>query len=220
MSSYAVLTFDCYGTLIDWEAGIAAAFIAAAPNTAGVDTAAVLSTYADVEPAVQRERFRPYREVLAHTAVEVARRLGWSLTLEQAAFLPNSLARWPVFPDTNAALTRLHEAGFELGILSNVDDDLLAATARQFAVPFDFTITAQHVRSYKPAPAHFEAARSRIGDRGWLHVAQSWFHDVQPACAAGISVAWVNRMGEPVPPDATPVTVVSDLEAFAAWIGT
>jgi 2-haloacid dehalogenase/putative hydrolase of the HAD superfamily len=218
MSSYAVLTFDCYGTLIDWEAGISAAFAAAAPRATAADAAAVLSIYAEVEPAVQRERFRPYREVLANTAVEVARRLGWSLTLDQAQFLPNSLANWPVFPDTNAALARLHEAGLELGMLSNVDDDLLAATARQFAVPFDFAITAQQVRSYKPAPAHFEAARSRIGSRGWLHVAQSWFHDVQPACAAGIPVAWVNRKAEPVPTDAVPVTIVSDLEALAAWI--
>jgi FMN phosphatase YigB (HAD superfamily) len=103
---------------------------------------------------------------------------------------------WPPFPDTNPALRRLRDAGYRLGILSNVDDDLLTWTRRHLAVAFEFLITAQHVGSYKPAPAHFARARQLIGGRRWLHAAQSYFHDVVPACALAIPVAWINRKGQ------------------------
>jgi 2-haloalkanoic acid dehalogenase type II len=111
-------------------------------------------------------------------------------------FLPESLPTWPPFPDTNAALQRLHESGHRLAILSNVDDDPLAGTRKHLDVAFDFVVTAQQVGSYKPAPGHFTAARERIGGAPWLHVAQSYFHDVQPARALGIPSAWINRKGE------------------------
>jgi 2-haloalkanoic acid dehalogenase type II len=197
VSRFDVLTFDCYGTLVDWERGIADAFeAAAAADGVRLDRAAVLRAYHAVEPEVEAERYRRYREVLALSARAVAARLGWTLPAGREGFLPDSLPSWPPFPDTNAALVRLKSAGHRLAILSNVDDDLLAATRRHLAVDLDFVVTAQQVGSYKPAPGHFRAARQRIGDARWLHVAQSYVHDVQPARTLGIATAWINRKGE------------------------
>ena len=189
-----VITFDCYGTLIDWEAGISDAFReAAAADGVKLDPAAALRAVSEHEPEVQAAHYRTYREVLTVTAIEVAARLGWTVSRERAAFLPDSLPRWKPFPDTNAALERLSRAGYELGILSNVDDDLLAGTRRHFTVSFPLLVTAQQVRSYKPAPGHFTTARERIGARRWLHAAQSYFHDITPAVANKVPVVWINR---------------------------
>ncbi len=194
---YDVVTFDCYGTLIDWETGIREAFAAAAAGLrAPVDTARALEIYAAIEPAVQAEPYRSYRDVLAETARRIAGRLGWPLPDGRASFLAESLPYWRPFPDTNRALMRLDEAGYRLGILSNVDDDLLAWTRRHLLVRFEIVVTAEQVGSYKPNPGHFTAARSVIGARSWLHAAQSYFHDVAPARALGIPVAWINRKGE------------------------
>lgn len=215
----SVLTFDCYGTLIDWERGIGDAFLAAArADGVTLDRAAVLAAYHRIEPAVEAERYRSYREVLALTARRVAGELGWTLGPGREEFLPASLGAWPAFPDTNAALRRLAGAGHRLAILSNVDDDLLAATRRHLAVEFDFTVTAQQVGSYKPAPGHFEAARRRIGGAGWLHLAQSYFHDVQPARRLGIPVAWINRKAERPLDDRGPDREFPTLAAAAAWL--
>ena len=192
--SWDVITFDCYGTLIDWEAGISDAFReAAAADGVKLDPAAALQAMSEREPEVQAAQYRTYREVLTVTAMDVAARLGWSVSRERAAFLPDSLPRWKPFPDTNAALERLTRAGFELGILSNGDDDLLAGTRRHCTVGFPLLVTAQQVRSYKPAPGHFTTARERIGGRRWLHAAQSYFHDITPAVAQHVPVAWINR---------------------------
>jgi len=189
-----VITFDCYGTLIDWEAGISDAFReAAAADGVTLDPAAALRAVSEREPEIQAAQYRTYREVLTVTAMEAAARLGWTVSRERAAFLPDSLPRWKPFPDTNAALERLSRAGYELGILSNVDDDLLAGTRRHFTVSFPLLVTAQQVRSYKPAPGHFTTARERIGGRRWLHAAQSYFHDITPAVANKVPVAWINR---------------------------
>jgi 2-haloacid dehalogenase/putative hydrolase of the HAD superfamily len=217
--AYELLTFDCYGTLIDWETGIAEAFReAASRDGVTLERDAVLAAHAEVEPVVQREAFRPYRDVLARTAVEVGRRLGWAIGIERGRFLPESLPHWPVFPDTNAALRRLAAAGLELGILSNVDDDLIAATLRRLDAPFAFIVTAQQAQAYKPTPAHFIIAAERVAGRRWLHVAQSWFHDVVPASGRRIPVLWVNRKGEAAAADARPVGVVRDLADAASWL--
>jgi len=216
---FDVITFDCYGTLIDWETGIAEAFLAAA-GAEGVtlDGGAVLAAYAALEPEVEAGRFRPYREVLAETAVRVARRLGWGITWQGARFLPESLPRWRPFPDTGPALEALHRAGYALGILSNVDDDLLAGTLEHFPVRFDLLVTAQHAGSYKPAHGHFLEARRRLGGRRWLHAAQSYFHDVAPAAALGIPVVWVNRKRERPASAARPDGEVAGLAEVLAWL--
>ena len=192
---YDVITFDCYGTLIDWEAGISAAFAAAA-DAQPLDRTQVLKAYAEIEPMVEAAPYRRYGDVLTETAQRVAERLGWPLSQEHARFLPASLPDWPPFADTNPALERLVAAGYSLGILSNVDDDLLAGTRRHFTVPFELIVTAQQVGSYKPAHGHFIEARQRLAGKRWLHAAQSYFHDVVPACALGIPIAWINRKSE------------------------
>jgi 2-haloalkanoic acid dehalogenase type II len=194
---YDVITFDCYGTLIDWEGGISAAFARAmAADARQLDRAQMLKAYAEIEPAVEAETYRPYRDVLTETAQRVANRLGWPLSPEQVSFLAESLPAWQPFADTNQALERLVKAGYSLGILSNVDDDLLAGTRCHFTVTFDLIVTAQQVGSYKPTHRHFIEARQRLGDKRWLHAAQSYFHDVIPARALGIPVAWINRKHE------------------------
>lgn len=197
---YDFITFDCYGTLIDWESGISKAFAdAAAHDGVTVELATALAAYAELEPAVEAESFRSYREVLTETARRVAERLGWPLAETRAGFLAESLPSWQPFADTNPALGRLSALGYRLGILSNVDDDLLAETRRHFKVRFDLLVTAQQVGSYKPAHGHFETARRRLGNRRWLHVAQSYFHDLAPAQALGIPVVWINRKAEAAP---------------------
>lgn len=217
---FDVITFDCYGTLIDWESGIAEAFLEAARvDGVTLDRGAVLAAYAAVEPAVEVRGHLRYRDVLRQTAVEVARRFGWVLSLEKARFLPESLPRWNTFPDTGPALEALRSAGYALGILSNVDDDLLAGTRRHFPVGFDLLVTAEQVGSYKPAPGHFLEVRRRLSGRRWLHAAQSYFHDVEPAAALGIPVAWVNRKGESPGGAARPDGDVPDLAGLVEWLG-
>lgn len=213
---YQVVTFDCYGTLVDWERGIRDAFRrAAAEDGVRIDEEAAVATYAILEPVVEQERYRSYRDVLGETAARVAHAVGWPLARERAGFLAASLPSWTPFPDTNPALERLRAAGLRLGILSNVDDALLEATRRRFTVDFDLIITAAQVRAYKPAPAHFEAARQRLGAQRWLHAAQSSFHDIVPANAMGIPTAWINRHGQTAPPGGHPTIELRTLTELA-----
>jgi 2-haloalkanoic acid dehalogenase type II len=217
--AYDVITFDCYGTLIDWEGGIRAAFQeAAARDGFALDPARALAAYADIEPVVEAEAYRSYHAVLTETAARVAKRLGWSLASDRAVFLPGSLPGWQPFPDTNPALERLAAAGYRLGILSNVDDDLLAGTRRHLRVPFEPVVTAQQVGAYKPARNHFLTARRAIGDRRWLHAAQSYFHDIVPARALGIPVAWINRKREQPLDGGRPDRELADLTGLADWL--
>jgi 2-haloalkanoic acid dehalogenase type II len=207
MSAPDWITFDCYGTLIDWEHGIGQAFAEeAARQGREIDRSVLLRTYCELEAEIEAGPYRSYREVLGETSRRLAQRLGWQAAPRKADFLAVSLPSWPPFPDTNPALQRLQNAGVRLGILSNVDDDLLSGTLSHLAVPFDLTVTAQQVRSYKPGRSHFSAARQRMGDPArWLHAAQSYFHDVAPCRQLGIPVAWINRKGEAAgtagPPD-------------------
>lgn len=216
---YDVITFDCYGTLIDWEDGITRAFVdAARRDGVTLHAGAVLAAYAELEPIVEAETYRSYRAVLTETARRVAARLGWQTDAARARFLADSLPDWKPFPDTNPALERLSRAGYTLGILSNVDDDLLAASCRHFTVRFDLLVTAQQVGSYKPAHAHFLTARERIGQQRWLHAAQSYFHDVVPARALGTPVSWINRKSEVAPDGRRADCELRTLTELADWL--
>lgn len=196
--NFDLITFDCYGTLIDWEQGIINAFQSeAARQGVQLNAGDIIAAYHDHEHLVQTANYTPYREVLAETAQRVAARLGLQIPNGRAGFLADSLPDWQPFPDTNAALERLAGRA-ELGLLSNIDDDQLATTRRHFTVDFDLVVTAAQVKSYKPADNHFLEARRRMGERRWLHAAQSYFHDVVPARRLNIPVAWVNRKGERV----------------------
>jgi 2-haloalkanoic acid dehalogenase type II len=214
--AFEIITFDCYGTLIDWEAGILAAFRkAAAEDGVRLDESRIIDAYAANERAVEAEGYQSYRNVLRESAARTAHALGWPRDRERCGFLAESLPSWRPFPDTNPSLERLRGLGIGLGILSNVDGDLLEGTRRQFAVSFDIIVTAQQVKSYKPGRAHFDEARRQIGNRRWLHAAQSNFHDIVPANALGIPTAWINRRAQKALPGGEPSMEFRTLEELA-----
>ena len=176
-------TFDCYGTLVDWNAGLAGV----------LGDASLLARYHEVEPVVQAETpGLSYREVLR----ESVRRLG--VDADPAETLPG----WPVFPDVRPQLKTARSRGWRLAILSNSDRDLIESSIASIGVPFDLAIVASEIGSYKPAHRHWEAFAEEVGRLPDVHVAQSHFHDVVPATALGLPTVWINRLGEwsePVP---------------------
>src|SRR6266852_4315893 len=194
-TQFQVLSFDCYGTLIDWETGIFSALgsILAAHGKSIAD-AELLKVYSELESEAEQGEFCSYREVLGSVVRGFGERLGFKPTEAQVRSLPDSLASWLPFPDTVAALQKL-KARYQLAVISNVDDDLFAATARRLEVAFDHVITAQQARAYKPSLLIFNLAQQRIGvaPARWLHAAQSVYHDVIPARSMGIATVWVNR---------------------------
>jgi 2-haloacid dehalogenase len=194
-AQYRLVSFDCYGTLIDWETGIFSALrpILAAHGKTIAD-AELLRLYAELESEAQQGEFHPYREVLQSVVRGFGKHLGFNPTDSQIRSLPESLASWTPFPDTIAALGKLKQR-YKLAVISNVDDDLFAPTARRLQIPFDYVITAQQARAYKPSLQMFKLAQQRTGvaPGQWLHVAQSVYHDVIPARSLGISTVWVNR---------------------------
>jgi len=205
---FDLLTFDCYGTLVDWEAGIIAGVRAVcASHGRSATDAAILKAFGDAEHVVQGERYRSYREVLALTLVRVGSALGFRPAAAECDAFAASVGNWPPFPDTVEALRRLG-ARFRLGIVSNVDDDLFGETRKRLDIDFDWVVTAQQVGRYKPATAHFEemAARSGIALERTLHVAQSLFHDVAPASALGYATVHVNRKSRGGATGATPAS--------------
>ncbi|MEI7744031.1 MAG: haloacid dehalogenase type II [Chloroflexota bacterium] len=223
LDQFDVLSFDCYGTLIDWEAGILAALrtILAARGVDAPDDA-LLERYALAEAAAEEGPYLRYREVLAHSADVTARELGVEPTPGELAVFGGSVADWPAFPDSAAALARL--AGrYRLAILTNCDDDLFAASNRRLGVTFDEVVTAQQVGGYKPGLRNFEILLGRVGAprERVLHVAQSLFHDHVPARQMGLSTVWINRRhdrpgsGATPPAAATPDLTVPSMEAFA-----
>lgn len=216
----ALLTFDCYGTLIDWDRGIAGAVRMACPGAAMLSDDALLGSFYAIQDDLKTSEYRPYRQLLTEVTLELARRNGWEISEESARGVPASIPDWTPFHDTNEALVRLAAAGFRLGILSNIDDDLLSGTLRHFHVRFDLLVTAQSLQSYKPARAHFDRALEEVGGErgGMLHLAQSLFHDVRPATKLGLDVVWVNRAGEPPPTDIEPAAVTPDLSSAVDWV--
>ena len=223
-SRFRVLTFDCYGTLIDWESGILDFFrpLLGRHGKALTDDD-VLQLYAELESESERGSYVTYREVLRSVVHGFGLRLDFPVTPVEVGALPASLPDWRPFPDTVAALRRL-KSRYQLAVISNIDDDLFAGTARRLEVPFDFVVTAQQVRSYKPSPNNFRQAIARIGlpQEQILHCAQSRFHDVAPARSLGLATVWVNRRtgkatpwGASVPSEAQPDLEVPDLKTLA-----
>ena len=224
---FDLLTFDCYGTLVDWEAGIIAAVQrVGAAHGASPTEAAILAAFGAAEHIVQAERYRTYREVLALTLDRMGHALGFGPTSAECDAFAASVGDWPPFPDTVDALARL-ATRYRLGIVSNVDDDLFARTARHLRTDFDWIVTAEQVGSYKPAPAHFKemAMRSGIPVDRTLHIAQSLFHDIAPANALGYATVHVDRpsrageTGATPPADASPDAIVADMAGVAHLLG-
>jgi len=196
-SRFEILTFDCYGTLINWEEGILGCLhriLAAHRTTKDTDDATILKLYGDFEARAEAGEYRHYREVLQSVVRQFGERFGFAPTDEEVRSLPESLRDWKPWPDTVAALQTLHSR-FRLAVISNVDDDLFAATQPQLGVKFDQVITAQQAGAYKPSLKIFELALSRIGipANHILHVGQSIYHDVIPAQSLGLATVWVNR---------------------------
>jgi 2-haloacid dehalogenase len=222
-SRFEILTFDCYGTLIDWEAGILPALrrILTAHGKQ-IDDAGILKLYGDYEQRSEQGPFRPYREVLESVVRQFGEEFRFAPTAEEARSLPDSLPTWKPWPDTVAALHQL-KSRFRLAILSNIDDDLFAQTRPQLEVPFDEVITAQQAQAYKPSLKLFELALSRIHAPAHrvLHVGQSIYHDVIPAQSLGLATVWVNRpsarpgVGAVKAAEAKPDLTVSSLEELA-----
>jgi 2-haloacid dehalogenase len=221
---FEVLTFDCYGTLINWEEGILSALrpILSAHNKE-MDDADLLKLYGDFEQRSEQGAFRPYRQVLESVVEQFGDELQFTPTADEVRSLPDSLRNWKPWPDTVAALRQLKQR-FRLAILSNVDDALFAFTHPKLEVEFDEVITAEQAQAYKPSLKLFELALSRIAAPAHrvLHVGQSIYHDVVPAQKLGLATVWVNRpsarpgVGAVKVAEGTPDLTVSNLAELAA----
>jgi 2-haloacid dehalogenase len=222
LAAFDVLTFDCYGTLIDWEAGLLAGLREALPQASGLADDLLLETYAGHEAAAERPPYRSYREVLATGLRGVAADLGASVDEEAVARFSESVRDWPAFPDSAEALRRLH-ARYRLGVITNCDTDLFAASSARLETVFDWVVTAELAQSYKPGLAGFELALETIGvpRERVLHVAQSLFHDHVPAKRLGLTSVWIDRRherpgaGATPPAEATPDATYTSMQAFA-----
>jgi 2-haloacid dehalogenase len=194
-SHYEWLSFDCYGTLIDWESGILG-YLRPLLRTHGcnLSDADILSLYSNFEPHEQAGEYRSYREVLASVVRDFARELHFEVSNADAAGMALSLRDWQPFADTVPALRRL-QTRYKLAILSNIDDDLFAYSAEKLQLSFDCVVTAQQAGAYKPSTRNFELLLERLAipRSRLLHVAESLYHDVAPANLLGIPSVWVNR---------------------------
>lgn len=226
LDRFSVLTFDCYGTLIDWDQGILNALqpVLKRHNLVLSDDE-VLKLYGELKAAAERRDYQPYLGILIEVMEGVGERLNLHWSDDERRTLAESVGDWPPFADTVAALETLRER-YKLVILSNIDDDLFALSARHLKVEFSQVITAQQVGSYKPNPRNFEYALEQIERTGdtrdqVLHVAQSLFHDIAPANALGLTTVWVNRRhdragsGATPPAEAQPDLEVPDLQTLA-----
>jgi 2-haloacid dehalogenase len=195
-------TFDCYGTLIDWNGGILRELerlfgVAAAPG--------LLERYHELEREVQADEYRPYRQVLSLTLERLAVDAGVQIPEGEAGALGGSLPDWEPFPEVHDALHGARERGWLLAILSNSDRDLIAASQARIGVPFELAIVAEDTGSYKPAHGHWERffeVTTAERDRH-VHVAASLFHDIAPATELGLTSVWINRLGEEAEPQPT-----------------
>jgi 2-haloacid dehalogenase len=226
LNTFEALTFDCYGTLVDWESGILSA-LEPLREASGRSTRddQILERFAAAESELEAGEYRPYRDILREVTAELVRYLDVSLDPSMAEVLADSMESWRPFPDTVGALRELGRR-YRLAIVSNVDDDLFAFSAKQLEVAFDCVVTSERVKSYKPSHRNFEAVIDRIGiaKEKILHVAQSLYHDIEPANALGMSTVWVNRrkgrtgIGATHPADATPTLEVPDLATLSRLV--
>ena len=220
------LSFDCYGTLIDWETGISDAVgNALAGHDIYLSRAEILDLFAEVEPQIQTGgAFLEYRRVLRRVMAMIGVTMGFQFTESDLTCLSDTLPSWPIFADTRPAL-RAMKSRYKLAIISNVDDDLFARTEQVLEVPFDAVITAEQARSYKPDQRNFDLAQERMGveKSAWLHIGESLYHDVEPANRLGISSVWVNRSagggGATRPTDAQPDFTAPDLATLVEAMG-
>jgi 2-haloacid dehalogenase len=206
-------TFDCYGTLIDWNGGIARELERLwGPNV----TARLLARYHQIEPELQLEDpSRSYRRILDLALARLAQAEGLRLPPEEGDALSRSLPMWQPFCEVQRSLERTRAAGWKLAILSNTDRDYIEASMEQIGVPFELAVVASEIGSYKPARRHWDVFRERVGadPARHVHVAASLFHDVAPAVALAIPVVWINRLGEDADPQ--PTRELHDLGALS-----
>ncbi|HLW49260.1 MAG TPA: HAD-IA family hydrolase [bacterium] len=209
------LTFDCYGTLIDWERGVADALAPFLGPDAASRRRTLAVRYIEIEAQVEHEAYRRYRDVLAEAGARLMRELGHSLPPGRERLLADSLPDWRPFPEVPAVLHRLRDAGYRIAILSNVDRDLIAASIPRLRVTPDLIVTAEDSRSYKPDPGHWTTFQLRSGaaPQRTIHVGASLYHDMVPAGALGYRTVYVNRHGAPVG-GAAPTRVLADLAAL------
>jgi 2-haloacid dehalogenase len=222
-AAFDALTFDCYGTLIDWESGILGALgpVMASLGIEATDDE-LLKRYARHEAALESGAYKTYRQVLALTLRGLCDEFGSSPSEGQEAEFAQAVGSWPAFEDSSAALRRLAKR-FRLGIITNCDDDLFALSNERLGVSFQWIVTAQQAGSYKPSLNNFEVAFAIIGlpRHRILHVAQSLFHDHVPAKQLGMTTVWINRRqgkeghGATPPADATPDLTAPDMKTFA-----
>lgn len=206
-------TFDCYGTLVDWNAGIRAELDRLFGVPAGGD---LMSRYHAIEPRVQSEHPTwSYRDVMAAVLAELASEVGVTLPAGERDALGRSLPAWPVFAEVPGSLGEAHDRGWKLVALSNTDRDLIEASMKEIGVPFEAAIVASEIGSYKPAPGHWRAFQESTGadPARHVHVAQSHYHDIVPADALGVPTVWINRMGERGDP--APTRELPDLRGLA-----
>jgi len=211
------VTFDCYGTLIDWERGITDALLPFLP--AGTDRRALAERYIAMEAEFEAEGFHLYKDVLDRVGRRVLRSLETVLPEDRASPLPSSLGDWRPFPEVPAALRALVAQGRYIAVLSNVDRDLLELSIGRLGVRPDLAITAEDCRSYKPAPGHWRRFLERTGASAerTVHVGASQFHDMRPAAALGFRTVFIDRHGETL--ETSPTRVLRDLSALPDVIG-
>ena len=215
------VTFDVYGTLIDWEKGVIDAFQKEASRDGfTIDPDEIIPLFHEISREIEGGSYELYAEVLRRTALEIAKRIDWPLEPSRSGFLPDSVARWAPFKETNAQLKKFVNT-FQTGLISNIDDKLLGQTRRHIPHDFDLVVTAQQVRSYKPDPAHFNECARRIGSKkGWVHVGSSYYHDVEPCLKLKVPVVWVNRNKETLEPSQKkPTAEVKTLLEAAKLLG-
>ncbi len=215
------VTFDVYGTLIDWETGVHHAFSKEAERDGyTLSRDELIPLFMEAQKEIKGGSYELYAEVLRRTAVQISKQLGWPMEPSRSGFLPDSVQNWPPFKETNTQLDRFKKK-FDIGLLSNIDDKLLGETRRHFRTDFDLVVTAQQVRSYKPDPAHFTECERRIGGKkGWVHVGASYYHDVEPCLKKRVPVIWVNRTKQQLEPgQKAPTAEVPNLREAAKLLG-